>query len=369
MKKSWLFFFIIFVFIVSFSCVLGLPNQNTQETGNLCSRAHFISYDYNFVYDKELELNKSYPLAIDFNIQGSQVSRSVKNIQLEIIPDGFEISSRIVSLNSGSAMITIKPLKENSSLSIVTELVLEDNTVHNNYQANYIDNFLLNDFNTKNRQNISNLNNSVVDNSQNNITKTVNNSGNNTQVNFHVDRTEYSKVPWYLVRITGIIAYILLALSVLIALLRKFNINFLTKFHCDISYFALTFAFLHAIDNLWDKFYWELGFKQVFWFNFSWKLPLFISFGVLGLYLMTLVTFSSVSPKTIGFLKYKNWKFLHISSYVAYVFVVVHSLILGTDVGLASKFSVLGLISTTVFWIFLGINLLLFLLMIFRRKK
>ncbi len=204
------------------------------------------------------------------------------------------------------------------------------------------------------------------------INKTTATEGGMTTTDFEVNRNAPSPAPWYIVRITGMIAYVLLSLSVIFGILRKLNpkrFGRLCSLHCDVSYLALIFAFLHGINNIVDKYMWNLGLKDVFWVSFGAKNSNLISIGVIAFYIMLAVTISSVSPKIISFMKRKRWYVLHLASYAAFLIVVLHSVMLGTDLDPTNLGDPLTLISSFIFWDFFAITAVLFFLMVFKKKE
>jgi methionine sulfoxide reductase heme-binding subunit len=141
-------------------------------------------------------------------------------------------------------------------------------------------------------------------------------------------------VPWYISRASGLVAFLLLYLSIFlgltlrIPLLRKIFLPIYSmKIHCWLSLQALFFAFVHAIALIFDKW---LGFKLVDLFVpfASQYQPSLTTLGVLGFYLMAVMIATSYGKK---FISYKIWRFVHFTNLVLYGVVFVHALYLGTD--------------------------------------
>jgi DMSO/TMAO reductase YedYZ heme-binding membrane subunit len=353
--------------------VFALPNLNTDRNGNLCEKKHSFEYNYNFIYDKEMEIGETYDLRISFSIFGSKVTRKPYKVSVKIIPDGFKLSKDYFSLSEGDEIINLIPTKPNPRLSIKTTLILDGDTKkHRGYRATYRDKFKLNDFSITMEENSSpstfgtidgdNMMSKITKFDSKEIIKTTHVMPDKINKNINVKVIEPSEISWYIVRIMGIIAYVFLSLSILIAILRRINSNkfsFFLKYHCDISYLAIIFTFLHVINILGDKYEWSLGFTDLFWFDFSSKIRIMLSLGIISFYLMILIIFTSISSKIIRFLKYKNWHFVHLSSYLMYIFVIIHSLFLGTDLDASNLSNPLTLITFTIFWGFTTLNLVL----------
>jgi DMSO/TMAO reductase YedYZ heme-binding membrane subunit len=123
---------------------------------------------------------------------------------------------------------------------------------------------------------------------------------------------------------------------------------------------------MHGIDNLIDNFMWRLGFLDVFWFSFKSKPDIWLSLGTAGFYIMLIAVATSLSPKIIGLLKHKAWYNIHVLSYVAFVAVVVHSLLLGTDLNTAKLDNPISIVSFVVFSILVTVNVILFVLVMLR---
>lgn len=339
--------------IILSACILAsaLPDAGTQRSGNLCERAHTLEYNYEFSYTKEMVSDEEYDFTIFFFIHGLQVTSKPYTLKVEIQPKGFIVNESSFNLKEKKT-IKIKPIKEDAALLIKTTLTLNgDAPAHRHYKATYVDSFTLKDF--------------VVLKDLENISW----STTTTRVSF--EKETPSKVPWYIVRVTGLIAYVLLSFSVMSALFRKLHYRrpaFLLRRHCDISYLALVFAFMHAINNLLDRYAWSLSLLDVFWFNYSSRFHIMLSLGVLSLYAMAFIALSSLTPKSIAYIKSKRWRIIHLTSYTAYVAVIVHSSALGTDLGNAPNNPLTYLI-LGVYWVLAAVNFLLLILLLTKKVK
>lgn len=142
---------------------------------------------------------------------------------------------------------------------------------------------------------------------------------------------------WYLTRSAGIAGFLLLYSVMFLGL--AIRTPFLKKIiqpcysysvHCWLSLQALFFVFIHGIALLFDNFFgFSLGDIFVPWVFKSESLNTnFLALGIIGFYLMIILTVSSYARRLIG---QKAWRFIHFLNILLYVFVVVHAYFLGTD--------------------------------------
>ncbi len=141
-------------------------------------------------------------------------------------------------------------------------------------------------------------------------------------------------LPWYVSRASGLVAFLLLYISIFLGLtlrvplLRKiFFPVYSMKIHCWISVQALVFAFIHAISLIFDKW---LGFRLVDLFVpfVSKYQPSLTSLGIFGFYLIIIMIVTSYGKKLIS---HKIWRGVHFANIVLYIIVFIHALYLGTD--------------------------------------
>lgn len=358
-----------FLLLVIMPLALALPSSTTQVSGNDCRMFHNVQYSYNFNYNKNMTIGQEYDLDISFSIVRSTVTQLPFTVNVQIVPSGFTLSEKSFFLQSTTKTVKIIPTSNNPSLNIKTTLNLDGNTnPHRGYSASYSDNFQLSEFSINNKNVQSSITNQKTDIKE--INKTVLVGSNKVDTRIDVTNLEPSKIPWYIVRATGIIAYILLALSVMLGLLRKVKPSFARSFckhHCDISYLALILSVFHMVNNLIDNYRWSLKIKDLIWFNFSSRIHILLSLGVIAFYLMIIVVFTSVSPKIIAKIKYKKWYWIHISSYLLYVFVIIHSLLLGTDLVYGNPINFLSVISRIIFFSFIAVNTVLLTIFLYKR--
>jgi hypothetical protein len=144
---------------------------------------------------------------------------------------------------------------------------------------------------------------------------------------------------WLIGRWTGMLAYLFLALSILLGVYRLVLIKCLGKdsvmrLHAVISYAALTLVLTHIIGLLYDNYAWveTLTYSNSFLPSFSNDTDIFLSLGVFSLYLMLLGVMGCIlfkaAIKSVG---YKTWLWGHRLTIVSYLFVYIHAWKLGTD--------------------------------------
>jgi predicted ferric reductase len=139
---------------------------------------------------------------------------------------------------------------------------------------------------------------------------------------------------WIATRIIGLGSFAALFLLVFIGELRMLKPGIsVFKFHKPIGIFTVFLVILHFISAVVDNFKWgkSLSFVEYLGFSFNDKWLLFLSMGTLAAYLIILVAITSATKaiQTIGF---KKWKIIHYVSYISFIMVFLHSLILGTDI-------------------------------------
>ena len=139
---------------------------------------------------------------------------------------------------------------------------------------------------------------------------------------------------WYISRASGLVAFVLLYVSIFLGL--TIRIRFLHKFftplyavqgHCWIAFQATLFALIHGVALIFDKF---IGFTLagVFVPFVSIYESGLVALGIVGFYLMIIITASSYARKYIS---QKLWRMLHFTNIILYFVVIMHIYFLGTD--------------------------------------
>ena len=141
---------------------------------------------------------------------------------------------------------------------------------------------------------------------------------------------------WYMARAGGIVAYGLMWLSVVWGLILSTKVtNKLISMpvaygtHEFLSILAVLFATLHAVVLLGDKYINFTILHLIVPFTAPYE-PLGTGLGVIGLYLTIALTASFYVRKQIG---QKVWRLLHYFTFAAYLLILTHAIIAGTDSG------------------------------------
>jgi len=139
---------------------------------------------------------------------------------------------------------------------------------------------------------------------------------------------------WYIARSSGIVAWALLAMSVLWglalstrALGARPKANWLLDLHRFLGGLAVVFVGVHLVGLALDPWV-QIGITQMLVpFSSSWN-PLAVAWGVVALYLLAAVELTSLLRKHMP---KRWWKGIHMSSYGLYVVATIHLLTAGTD--------------------------------------
>ena len=144
---------------------------------------------------------------------------------------------------------------------------------------------------------------------------------------------------WYITRASGLVAYLLLWLSTAWGLAVSSKIldqllhrTFTYDFHQYLSLFAIGFTFLHILVLLFDGFM-PYSVPQILLPFISPYRPFWVGIGVIGLYLMLLVTITFYIRGRIGM---GAFRVIHFLSLVAYLGAAIHSVFSGSDTSLWS---------------------------------
>ena len=144
---------------------------------------------------------------------------------------------------------------------------------------------------------------------------------------------------WYITRASGLIAYILIWLSMVWGLGVASKIfdtllhgTFTYDFHQYISLLAVGFTLLHMGVLLFDG-YMPYSLWQILIPFISLYRPLWVGIGVIGFYLMLLVTVTFYIRTKIGM---KAFRTIHVFSLVSYFAITLHSFMSGSDSSLPS---------------------------------
>ena len=144
-----------------------------------------------------------------------------------------------------------------------------------------------------------------------------------------------SKMFWYISRGSGIIAFLLLWLSMLLGLFmttriipRGSSYQATNELHKFVSWLGLAFILLHAIILLGDE-YIQIAAWQLFipFTIFSYH-PLSVGGGQIVFYIWLVLLFSFSFKKKIG---QRTWRIIHYLGFAAFWIVLAHGILSGTD--------------------------------------
>ncbi|TCP52185.1 ferric reductase like protein [Tumebacillus sp. BK434] len=139
---------------------------------------------------------------------------------------------------------------------------------------------------------------------------------------------------WLLIRASGIVAYVLLSLTVLTGLYSMFRKHrslppgLVPALHNTLSNWALYLVLFHAAMLFYDHY------KSYSWqdilipFHAADAARIPMGIGILGLYLLAFTILTTELRRTIGS---RIWRLLHMLSPVAYLLATVHGIWQGTD--------------------------------------
>src|SRR5262249_19684751 len=142
------------------------------------------------------------------------------------------------------------------------------------------------------------------------------------------------QVWWYTARAGGIVAWVLLALSVLWglalstkALGQRARPNWLLDLHRFLGGLALVFTGVHVVAIMADS-YVHFGLVEVLVpFTGTWH-PAAVAWGIVGLYLLAAVEITSLLRRRIS---KRVWRATHFLSFPLFAVTTVHALSAGTD--------------------------------------
>lgn len=164
---------------------------------------------------------------------------------------------------------------------------------------------------------------------------------------------------WYITRASGLTGYFLLWLSTAWGLAVSSKIfdqllhrTFTYDYHQFLSLLAIGFAVLHILVLLLDR-YLPYTLVQAFIPFMSPYRPIWVGIGVIGFYLILLVTVTFYLRARIG---QKAFRSIHLLSFAAYLGVTAHGFFAGTDSSLLSTQVLYGgtllvIVFLTTYWL------------------
>jgi predicted ferric reductase len=139
---------------------------------------------------------------------------------------------------------------------------------------------------------------------------------------------------WYAIRASGVVAYLLLAASTVWGVMLSSKIvkhwvpaAVSLDLHTYLSWLAIGLSILHAVLLLFSS-YFDYSLINLFVpFTGPFE-PFWIGLGIVGVYLMVATSATFYMTQRIG---YKAFRRIHLLTYVAFVAVLLHSIVAGTD--------------------------------------
>ena len=167
--------------------------------------------------------------------------------------------------------------------------------------------------------------------------------------------TTTDKAYWFVSRSSGVLAYLLLTGGVMWGLVQSGNILRPTippllalGLHSFLNWGALVMSALHGFILLGDN-YIKMSLPDIIIPFIGPYKPFLVGLGVMGFYLMFLLSSSFYARKWLG---QKTFRALHYGSYPTFLLVTWHGLGAGTDSGLMWLISILslGTVSILTLW-------------------
>ncbi len=174
---------------------------------------------------------------------------------------------------------------------------------------------------------------------------------------FGISLTDDPQLAWHLVRAAGLTAYMLLAASTLWGLFLSTRAikdwtpgSVSLLLHATVSWLALILGIVHVGLLLFDTYY-SYKFSDLL-IPFTGPYRAFaVGLGTISAWLILAITISFSFRKVIG---QRAWRWLHYTSYAAFVLVTIHAAFAGTDASKPGMVIVLGgitlLIAALLYW-------------------
>ncbi|MCU1358566.1 MAG: putative rane protein [Acidimicrobiales bacterium] len=153
---------------------------------------------------------------------------------------------------------------------------------------------------------------------------------------------------WYANRAAGLVAWALLAASMLVGLMlstkvagKRVRPNWIQDLHRGLSGLAVAFVGVHVAAAIGDSFI-HFGAADVLVPGASGWRPWAIAWGIVSMYLMVAVEGSSLLRKH---LPKHVWRKLHYLSFPLFITATTHALTAGTDMGTTAGIAAVSLVS------------------------
>ncbi|HEX2620014.1 MAG TPA: hypothetical protein VHL11_07700 [Phototrophicaceae bacterium] len=165
------------------------------------------------------------------------------------------------------------------------------------------------------------------------------------------DLNQDTRLSWHLIRATAISGYLLVAgstiwgLFVSSQLVKNWSPGIISmSMHSAMSWLGLLLGLVHALLLLTDKFF-TYTLADIFVpFTGPYR-PEAVGLGTLAFWVILLVSISFWFKKQMG---HRAWKWLHLTSYIAFAMLTLHAIFAGTDGQLLGLRLVMGTAVMTV---------------------
>lgn len=156
---------------------------------------------------------------------------------------------------------------------------------------------------------------------------------------------------WYINRSAGLVAWLLLAGSIILGLLlsskaagRKLRPNWVQDLHRGLSGLGVAFVGVHILGAVADS-YVHFGWADTLIpFASSWR-PTAIAYGVVTLYLLVAVEATSLARKH---LPKSVWRRTHLLSFPLFITATLHGITAGSDVRTVTAIAAISLLSAAI---------------------
>jgi len=155
-------------------------------------------------------------------------------------------------------------------------------------------------------------------------------------IGFYLPETA-SKAYWFISRSSGVVAYVLLTVGVLWGLVQsgalfrpRISPLLALGMHSCLNWLALGLAALHGVILVKDR-YIQIDFARVVTPFLSEYRPVPIGLGIIGFYLMLLLSLSFYARSHLG---QRSFRLLHYTSFGVFLMVTLHGLLAGSDSGI-----------------------------------
>jgi len=163
------------------------------------------------------------------------------------------------------------------------------------------------------------------------------------------------KAFWYLARSTGVVAYLVLWLTIVYGLVVSNKMARLwnggptaVELHQFITWLAVAFGMFHALILMGDKYIKSSLIQIVTPFAYTGYEPFWVGLGQVAFYLTLLVAASVYLRKWMG---YRAWRALHYLGFVVYFLLTLHGIFAGTDTQAPALLAMYGLTAVSVYFL------------------